>query len=63
LAIASIATVIVYQRVAWWPSVSDWQRGFVWQRCDFVLATSIDLPVAQILLIGTYLSAVGRSRM
>ncbi len=52
IAVVSVAAMIIYQRVAWWPSASEWQRGFFWQRCGFVLATMIDLPVAQVLLLG-----------
>ena len=62
LAVAIIASVVIYQRLTWWPSVSEWQRGFIWQRCGFVLATAIDAPVAQVLHIGVYLT-VSRRRL
>jgi hypothetical protein len=55
VAVFFVAAVVIYQRVAWWPSASEWQRGFFWHRCGFVLATAIDIPVAQVLLLGLYL--------
>lgn len=47
--------IVIYQRVVWWPVVGDWQSKFFWQRCGFVVATMVDVPVAQFLLVGAYL--------
>lgn len=58
-----VTAVVIYQRVAWWPSANEWQREFFWHRCGFVLATTVDLPVAQVLLVGVYLTLGGRTQM
>lgn len=50
-----VAAVVIYERLAWWPSANEWQRDYFWHRCGFVLATMFDLPVAQVLLLGLYL--------
>ncbi len=55
LAALFVAAAVIYQGLTWWPSESQWQRGFFWRRCAFVLATTVDLPVAQLLLVGLYL--------
>jgi putative copper export protein len=51
-AIIGLLTIVVYQRIIWLPAASDFQRPYFWQRCGFVIATSIDLPLLQVLLAG-----------
>ncbi len=51
-AIIGLLTIVVYQRLIWLPAASDFQRPYFWQRCGFVIATSIDLPLLQLLLAG-----------
>lgn len=47
--------LVARERATWWPTAGEWQRNFFWQRCGFVLATTVDVPIVQLLLIGTYL--------
>lgn len=54
-----LASVVVYQFVTWWPDVSDWQRKFIWQRLGFVIATNVELPMVQMILVGAIL--IGRT--
>ncbi len=58
LCIASVAmlvAIVVHERMTWWPLVGEWQRGFFWQRCGFYVATMIDVPTVQLLVLGLYL--------
>lgn len=52
LSLAVLLSVVVYQRLSWWPVASQWQRPFFWQRCAFCIATAVDVPVAQTLAVG-----------
>lgn len=61
LAVVFVTTLLVHQRIAWWPAVSEWQRGYFWQRRGFVIATMVDFSMAQVLLRGMYL-LLGRRR-
>ncbi len=58
LGVVGIAAITVYQRMAWWPAVSDWHHQFFWQRCGFVLVTSVDLPLLQLMILGAVLLGV-----
>ncbi len=53
VAVAAIVGMIVREATTWQPSVGPEQRGYFVQRCLFVIGTSIDLPVVQLLLLGT----------
>ncbi len=55
-----ILGVVVHQRVTWWPAASEWQRNFFWQRCGFVIVTSVDIPMLQLLTVGLVMSRRGR---
>ncbi len=55
-----LMAVVVYQWATWLPAVSEWHREFFWQRCGFVIATSIDIPMLQILAIGLVMVRRGR---
>lgn len=50
-----LITLVGYQRMMWWPQVSAFQQEFFWQRCGFVIATSVDVPMVQIFLTGIIL--------
>lgn len=60
LTIATTATfvlvgMIIRERLVWWESVGHLQQGYFWQRCGFILATSVDIPVIQSFLVGIYM--------
>lgn len=59
LAGAVLLAMMVYERLTWWPRASEWQRAHFWQRCGFVIATTVDVPVIQVLLIGVGLFLAG----
>jgi len=61
VATIGLVAIVVGQRIQWWPSASDWQRSFFWQRCGFVLVTAIDLPLLQSLGLGSMLLGNHRS--
>lgn len=51
-----LLTVVVYQRVMWWPAVSEMQQNYFWQRCGFIVVTSVDVPILPMMVVGlTYL--------
>jgi hypothetical protein len=51
-----LLTVVVYQRVMWWPAVSEMQQKYFWQRCGFIVVTSVDVPILPMMVVGlTYL--------
>lgn len=52
LSLAVLMSVVVYQRLSWWPVASEWQRPYFWQRCAFSIATAVDMPIAQTLVVG-----------
>ena len=52
--------VVAYQTLAWWPNVSEWQQRFLWQRLGFVIVTTVDVPMLQILVAGV--TVVWRAR-
>lgn len=47
--------LIAHELVVWWSMSGEWQRGYFWQRCGFVLATTVDVPTVELLLVGTYI--------
>lgn len=51
--------IVLYQTYSWFPQAGDWQRPFLPQRCLFVIVTSIDIPIAQLLAIGSVLWLAG----
>lgn len=55
-----LIAVVIYQAAAWWPAASEWQRTFFWQRCGFVIVTSVDIPMLQLLTVGIVMSRRGR---
>ncbi len=62
VSVALLLAVIAYQRVVWWPEASEWQRSFFWQRCGFCLATTVDIPILQMLGLGLLLLCLPLSR-
>ncbi len=50
-----LSGIVAYQTLAWWPNVSEWQQRFFWQRLGFVIVTTVDVPMLQILVAGVTL--------
>jgi len=59
-AVLLLVSVVLYQRATWWSLASDWQRGFFWHRCGFVVVTSVEIPMLQLFVAGMIL--VSRTR-
>ena len=49
-----VVAVVLYQGATWWPMVGDRQRNYFLQRCGFVIVTSVDIPMLQLLTIGLW---------
>jgi hypothetical protein len=62
LAVAVLTMLIVYQLLVWRPQASEWQRPYFWQRFGFSIATTVDVPVVQVLLIGLAMRLSGHAR-
>lgn len=64
LAAAIVVGVVLREATTWLPAASEYQRKFFAQRCLFVLATWIDVPLVQVAAVGWYWSvgATFRSR-
>jgi len=54
LGILMLVAVIVYQWFSWLPYASDWQQNYFWQRCAFVVATTVDVPMVQLVAVGGF---------
>ena len=52
LSVTALLSIVVYQRIHWWPAASDWQRSFFRQRCAFRIATTVEIPIVQTLAFG-----------
>jgi len=48
------AGIVVRDATIWLPAAGEFQRHFLVQRCVFVVGTSIDVPVVQLMLLGTF---------
>ncbi|WP_166829571.1 hypothetical protein [Thalassoroseus pseudoceratinae] len=59
LAILCIVAICIWQRMTWWPDVTDWQREYFVKRCMFVVITAVDWPVLQILFLSTLCGLTG----
>ena len=47
--------VVLYQAATWLPTVSDWKHSYFIQRCGFVIVTSVDIPMLQLIAIGLFM--------
>jgi hypothetical protein len=61
LAIAVLLMMLTYQGLVWWPQAGQWQRSYFWHRYGFSIATTVDVPIVQTLLIGMWLRFPCRS--
>ena len=50
-----VMIVVIYQAATWWPAANDWQSNYFLQRCGFVIVTSVDIPMLQLLAIGLFM--------
>ncbi len=54
------AGFFAWHLLVWWPQAADFQRDYFWQRYAFTVATAIDVPAAELLLIGLAIWIAGR---
>lgn len=52
LAGAVLMAIVIYERLVWWPEASELQQAYFWQRYGFAIATAVDVPVVQVLVVG-----------
>ncbi len=52
LGLVGTIAIAVWQWTLWLPQAGAWSREYIWQRCGFAIATSVDLPVLQLTAIG-----------
>jgi hypothetical protein len=64
LAAAVVVGVVLREATTWLPTVNEYQRRVFVQRCLFVLATWIDVPLVQVAAVSWYwfVGSTGRSR-
>ena len=63
LAVLSLIGTLAHQLLVWWPQTSEWHRPYFLHRYGFTIATTVDRPTVQVLLIGLTLWRVGRLRL
>lgn len=59
-AVAVLLAMVAYQRLVWWPQATAWERPYFWHRYGFSIATAVDFPVIQTLLVGAWLESIHR---
>jgi hypothetical protein len=60
LGLTALGIVVGREMLTWYPTVSLFEKPYLPQRILFVLATTTDLPVVQLLLTGIALSYCAR---
>lgn len=50
--ILGLAGIAVWEGIHWWPRASEFQRHYIVQRYLFVVATLVDVPVVEIVIVG-----------
>ena len=50
--LAGMTAIVAWQWLFWLPQAGEWSRPYIWQRCGFAIATAVDWPLTQLLLIG-----------
>ncbi|NOY40589.1 MAG: hypothetical protein GXP26_01960 [Planctomycetes bacterium] len=58
--VSLVMAIVIYQWATWWPVASELQRNYFVQRCGFVIVTSVDIPMLQLLAIGLVMIRRGR---
>lgn len=51
LGVGGLMGVALHEALVWWPQATDWSRPYWPQRYFFELATLVDAPILQVLLI------------
>ena len=59
--IIGVLGIVAWQWLVWLPQAGEFSRSFLWQRCGFVVATSVDWPLAQLAGIGAIMTARNRT--
>jgi hypothetical protein len=54
LVVAVVLGVVAREAATWLPEVTEWHRRYFAQRCLFVIATWVDVPVIQLGLVGLF---------
>jgi hypothetical protein len=54
IALLMLLSIVGYQAFKWWPVASEWQREHFWRRCGFVVLTAVDVPLAEIAVMGLF---------
>jgi hypothetical protein len=57
-----LAAVVSHNLVTWLPQADDWQRRFFVQRCLFSTTTLVEVPIAEVLVLGLVMWAIVRGR-
>ena len=57
-----IVGMIAYELFTWWPSATEIQRRYLWQRLGFSIVTQIDLPVIESITTGCYICVQNANR-
>jgi hypothetical protein len=63
LGLAGLAILVARDLLTWYPNVAPAQQRYVVQRALYVLGTTTDLPVVQILAAGVAFGFAARRRM
>jgi len=62
IGITAMTAIVVVQAVTWLPKAYEFQKPYFIQRCLFVLATLVDVPIVPLTLAGTASWIVGAAR-
>jgi hypothetical protein len=62
LGLAALAALVGRELLTWYPAVSPTQQKYLAQRILYVVGTSTDLPVVQVIVAGAVFRFVARSR-
>jgi hypothetical protein len=55
------AGFFAWHLLTWWPHAAAWQRPYFWRRYAFTVATAIDVPAAELLVVGMAIWIAGRA--
>lgn len=56
---ALFAGFLAWHLLTWWPQAAAWQRPYFWHRYAFTVATAIDVPAAELLVLGVAIWIAG----
>ena len=61
-ATVGIAAIALYESMTWLPHALDWQRRYFIHRCLFAVATLVEVPLMEALVLGVILWAISFGR-